>query len=66
VSGAFVGQRALQRHQQVYRTLGSLMGEIHALALYTYTPEEWAKVGSAPASPRCLGGSKHDKAAAAA
>jgi len=66
VSGTFVGQRALQRHQQVYRALGSLMGEIHALALHTYTPEEWARAGNAPASPRCRGGSKHDKAAAAA
>jgi len=66
VSDVFTGQRALQRHQQVYRTLAGLMDEIHALALHTYTPEDWAKAGSAPASPRCRGGSKHDKVAAAA
>jgi len=65
VSGCFAGLRALQRHQQVYRTLGALMGEIHALALHTYTPDEWALAGQAPDSPRCRGGSKHDQAAAA-
>jgi len=65
VSEQFAGQRALQRHQQVYRTLGALMGEIHALALHTYTPEEWGRVGGAPESPRCRGGSKHERPAAA-
>lgn len=57
----FDGKRLLQRHQLVYRTLGPLMGEIHALALHTYTPSEWAETGNAPDSPTCRGGSKHDK-----
>ncbi|MCW5582158.1 MAG: BolA family transcriptional regulator [Luteimonas sp.] len=60
-SEAFAGKRAVQRHQLVYRTLGPLMQEIHALALHTYTPEEWQAQGVAPASPRCMGGSKHDQ-----
>ena len=60
VAGAFAGKRAVQRHQLVYRTLGPLMQEIHALALHTYTPEEWAQAGAAPDSPTCRGGSKHD------
>jgi len=39
---AFAGKRSLQRHQMVYATLGSRVGrEIHALALQTFTPEEW-------------------------
>ena len=39
---AFAGKRSLQRHQLVYATLGSRVGrEIHALALQTFTPEEW-------------------------
>ena len=63
VGGAFDGKRLLQRHQLVYRTLGPLMGEIHALALHTYTPDEWAVTGNAPDSPTCRGGSKHDKSA---
>jgi len=65
VSDIFAGQRPLQRHQQVYRALAALMGEIHALALHTYTPDEWASVDqTAPDSPRCRGGSKYDTAAA--
>ncbi|NNM62158.1 MAG: BolA/IbaG family iron-sulfur metabolism protein [Steroidobacteraceae bacterium] len=43
VADAFVGKRALQRHQLVYAALGAAMGnEIHALALKVYTPEEYA------------------------
>jgi len=55
-SAGFAGIRAIQRHQQVYRALGALMDEIHALALHAYTPDEWAAVGAAPDSPRCRGG----------
>ncbi len=62
-SPAFSGRRAVQRHQLVYRALGPLMQEIHALALHTYTPEEWAQTGTAPDSPSCRGGSKHDRPA---
>lgn len=57
---AFDGKRLLQRHQLVYRALGPLMGELHALALHTYTPGEWADTGSAPDSPTCRGGGKRD------
>jgi acid stress-induced BolA-like protein IbaG/YrbA len=42
VSGEFDGLRTLRRHRMVYDTLGTRVGqEIHALALKTYTPEEW-------------------------
>ncbi|MFR0675368.1 BolA family protein [Enterobacterales bacterium AW_CKDN230030176-1A_HGKHYDSX7] len=59
VSEQFVGLNSVKRHQKVYAILGALMGEFHALALHTYTPEEWAQVGAAPASPVCAGGSRH-------
>jgi len=37
----FAGKRSLKRHQMVYATLGSRVGqEIHALALKTLTPDE--------------------------
>jgi BolA protein len=62
VGDAFAGKTAVRRHQAVYAALGGLMGEIHALALHTWTPEEWAVRGAAPDSPACLGGSRHDKA----
>ena len=44
VSEQFQDCSLVARHQRVYATLGERMGgEIHALALHTYTPEEWAK-----------------------
>lgn len=44
VSPAFEGKRLIQRHQQVYATLGARMhtDEVHALSMKTYTPAEWA------------------------
>ncbi len=56
VSPAFAGLNAVKRHQKVYATVGELMGQIHALALHTYTPQEWSEQGVAPASPTCRGG----------
>ena len=42
VCDAFAGKRSLPRHQMVYQTLGDRVGrEIHALAVKTFTPEEW-------------------------
>ncbi len=41
VAAEFAGKGTLQRHQMVYRTLGSKMGnEIHALSLKTLAPGE--------------------------
>lgn len=62
VSSQFAGLNAVKRHQHVYAVLGELMGQLHALALHTYTADEWAGQGMAPASPTCRGGSKHDQA----
>lgn len=46
VSDQFAGKRSVPRHQMVYATLGELVGkEIHALAVKTYTPEEWNSAG---------------------
>ena len=47
VSDAFAGKRLVQRHQAVYALVkDELAGELHALALHTYTPEECAEKGS--------------------
>jgi len=57
VSSAFEGKRLVQRHQSIYGLVADeLAGELHALALHTYTPEEWADKGGSPESPNCLGG----------
>lgn len=42
VAAEFEGKRPLARHQLVYKTLGTLMGnEIHALSIRALTPDEW-------------------------
>ena len=42
IAEAFAGKRALARHQMVYASLGARMGgEIHALAIKAFTPDEW-------------------------
>ena len=56
VSELFAGLNAVKRHQKAYAAVGELMGQIHALALHTYTLEEWAQQAVAPASPTCKGG----------
>lgn len=59
VTEAFDGKRKVARHQQIYGALASqLEGPVHALALHTYTPAEWAEREQAPDSPNCMGGSK--------
>jgi acid stress-induced BolA-like protein IbaG/YrbA len=43
VSTAFAGLRALHRHRLVYGALGvAVGGDIHALSIQAFTPEEWA------------------------
>jgi acid stress-induced BolA-like protein IbaG/YrbA len=43
VSPAFRGKSRVQQHQLVYAALGNRMsGEIHALSMQTWTPEDWA------------------------
>lgn len=59
VTENFDGKRKVARHQQIYAALASqLEGPVHALALHTYTPDEWAAREQAPDSPNCMGGSK--------
>lgn len=47
VSARFQGKSMVEQHQLVYTALGGAMRQaIHALALRTYTPEQWAKLGT--------------------
>ncbi|WNC67603.1 BolA/IbaG family iron-sulfur metabolism protein [Thalassotalea nanhaiensis] len=61
VSEKFEGQRLIGRHRQVNATLADeLENHIHALAMHTYTPEQWQTMnnGEIPKSPNCMGGGK--------
>ncbi|MBE0421159.1 transcriptional regulator [Pseudoalteromonas haloplanktis] len=60
VSEEFAGKRLLQRHREINEILkDELANHIHALAMHTYTPEEFTEHdGEAPQSPNCMGGSK--------
>jgi stress-induced morphogen len=48
VSPSFEGKGLVEQHQMVYGALKDAMGNegIHALALRTYTPREWEKLGT--------------------
>ncbi|MGO2011746.1 MAG: BolA family protein [Pseudoalteromonas sp.] len=62
VSEQFSGKRLLQRHREVNEALkDELAKHIHALAIHTFTPEEFDEQDNEVAdSPACLGGSKVD------
>jgi stress-induced morphogen len=48
VSASFEGKTMVDQHQAVYAPLQDLLdsGELHALALRTYSPEQWKRAGS--------------------
>jgi len=60
VSEHFVGVRKVARHQKIYSILAEqLKGPVHALAIHSYTNDEWQHEGlKVPLSPNCMGGSK--------
>lgn len=59
VAPLFAGLRKVQRQQKVYAALQECMP--YALALHTYTADEWAQEQQAPVSPDCMGGSLADQ-----
>jgi BolA protein len=60
ISERFEGERLVARHRVVNGLLAAEFDTgLHALALHTWTPEEWfGRGGEVPTSPPCLGGSK--------
>ena len=62
ISSQFEGLRLIQRHRAVNKALTEeLSGPVHALAIHTYTSEEWlSKNKKIPDSPACLGGKKFE------
>jgi acid stress-induced BolA-like protein IbaG/YrbA len=49
VAQSFAGKTMVEQHQLVYAPLKDLLatGELHALALKTFSPEQWKKFGPA-------------------
>ena len=64
VSNDFEDKNLVAQHRLVYKLLGSeLQGQIHALALHTYTEQGWrARTGAVAMSPPCLGGKSREQA----
>ncbi|WP_029935540.1 BolA family protein [Thiomicrospira pelophila] len=59
VSDDFESVSRVKRHQMVYKTLANEMSQIHALALHTFTLDEWKEQGGVvPDSPLCAGQNK--------
>tara|TARA_R110001592_G_scaffold162538_1_gene395792 strand:- start:261 stop:575 length:315 start_codon:yes stop_codon:yes gene_type:complete len=60
VSDEFTGKRLIGRHRAVNEVLAyELANSIHALAIHTYTEQEWiALQEQSPDSPNCMGGAK--------
>ena len=58
VSEQFSGLPLIKQHRMVNAALADELNLIHALALHTYTPDQWFKrANGAPESPPCHGGS---------
>ncbi|WP_201288009.1 BolA family protein [Psychromonas sp. L1A2] len=56
----FEGLRLIMRHRLINDLLSEeLAGPVHALAMHTYTPTQWAEKNQiSPDSAKCLGGGK--------
>ena len=60
VSELFAGERPLARHRRVHALLADAFAAgLHALALHTYTPDEWQKLAAVPVTPGCAGRNPH-------
>ena len=53
VSTKFDEMKLIDRHRFINKLFTNEMKHIHALAMHTYTPEEWQKRQGAPKSPEC-------------
>lgn len=58
VSDYFNDLKLIERHRFINQLFKEEMAHIHALAMHTYTPDEWQMKNGAPDSPKCAGGSK--------
>jgi BolA protein len=59
VSHYFVDLKLIDRHRFINQLFKEELGHIHALAMHTYTPDEWLMKNGAPTSPQCSNKTKH-------
>ncbi len=53
VSDVFNELKLINRHRMVNKIFKKELAQIHALAIHTYTKQEWSKKITAPESPQC-------------
>jgi len=58
VSDYFIDLKLIDRHRFINQLFKEELNHIHALAMHTYTPDEWLMKTRAPDSPKCAGGPK--------
>jgi len=57
-SNYFTGLQLINRHRFIHKLFKDELNNIHALALHTYTPDEWKEKSRAPKSHKCTGSKK--------
>jgi len=58
VSEAFIEMKLIDRHRFINKLFKEELSHIHALAMHTYTPNEWQARQSSPDSPLCASKTK--------
>tara|TARA_B100000963_G_scaffold320634_1_gene303317 strand:+ start:615 stop:911 length:297 start_codon:yes stop_codon:yes gene_type:complete len=53
ISDDFEDNKIIDRHKLVYKALGSLVSEIHAISIVAKTNEEWLESNEYQQSPPC-------------
>ena len=53
VSDTFIKESMVNRHKSIYKSLGKLMNDIHALSIHAFDEEEFKKNPMVLESPQC-------------
>ena len=53
VSNEFIDQSLINRHKLVYKAMGDLVGQIHAISIVSKTSNQWEESNEYPSSPEC-------------
>ena len=53
VSDEFNDQSLINRHKLVYKAMGDLVAQIHAISIVSKTSNQWEESNEYPSSPEC-------------